>query len=154
MRLMNEIQLIPELKLEPESTLKVSDINIGFDAADEDMMEGFEDMMNEEEFDEWTPEEPTTSKPKKRRRKSKYRHESHDEKEEKVRCTICSKSIIKSYIRKHIHRMHMGMKNFSCDLCGKKFYRQSTIEGIFNNVRCILLFKTKIVLFKLTWTVT
>lgn len=135
LRLMNEVQFVPGVKLEPESSMKIAEANLDFETADdlmdnfegivEDMLKGDDDDEDEDDDDDY--EEPTTSR--KYRKKHKERRHRYEEKEDKVTCSYCSKNIIKSYLHKHIARMHSGQKNFTCDQCGKKFYRQSTIEA-------------------------
>jgi uncharacterized Zn-finger protein len=132
---MNEIQLVPGIKLEPESVMKVAEANLDFETP-EDILDNFdgivEDMLvgEDEEDEEDDYEEPTiTRRYRKRHKDKKSSRHRFEEKEERATCSYCSKSIIKSYLHKHITRMHSGQKNYTCDQCGKKFYRQSTIEA-------------------------
>lgn len=100
--------------------MKVADTHFAFETADDMMMDNFEgmveDMIKEDEFDEESDfDEPSTSMShkKKRYKVKRHRHASNEEKEEKITCSYCLKSIIKSYLQKHITRMHSGQKNYT-----------------------------------------
>lgn len=42
---------------------------------------------------------------------------------DKVKCVRCSKLILKLNYRMHVEQTHLRLKNFTCDICGKQFYR-------------------------------
>lgn len=50
----------------------------------------------------------------------------------KVICPYCTKAVIKSYIKHHIARLHLSIKNFICDFCNKQFYKRNAIENHMN----------------------
>lgn len=50
----------------------------------------------------------------------------------KVKCSRCSKEIFKKYYRQHVERIHLMVKNFFCDICGRKFYSSVAIEEHMN----------------------
>ncbi len=47
----------------------------------------------------------------------------------KAICPHCSKAVIKFYLQQHIERIHLRIKEFSCDKCGKDFYQHAAIES-------------------------
>lgn len=49
-----------------------------------------------------------------------------------VKCSRCSKTISKYTYRQHTERVHFNIKNFTCDLCGRKFYQFSSLEQHMN----------------------
>lgn len=50
----------------------------------------------------------------------------------KVDCSQCSKPILKIYYRQHMERIHLNIKNYTCDRCGRKFYGFNSIEEHMN----------------------
>lgn len=52
----------------------------------------------------------------------------------KVKCTKCNpaKPILKIYYRQHFERIHLNIKNYVCDRCGRKFYSYTSIEEHMN----------------------
>lgn len=50
----------------------------------------------------------------------------------KVDCSRCSKAILKIYYRQHMERVHLDIKNFTCDRCGRQFYLFSSLEDHMN----------------------
>lgn len=118
--------------------------------SDDEVGDFVEEMFKSSSSDEWVPDElATTSKTKfKKKRKSREKHKksakndlkSDDDDIEnlpttddgKVICTQCSKPVVKIYYRQHIERTHLGIKNFICDQCDKRFYKYSSIESHMN----------------------
>ncbi|KAG5666440.1 hypothetical protein PVAND_014468 [Polypedilum vanderplanki] len=47
----------------------------------------------------------------------------------KIICEYCSKLVIKNYYQSHIQRLHLGIKNFTCDCCGKSFFKKSSLAS-------------------------
>jgi hypothetical protein len=50
----------------------------------------------------------------------------------KVNCPRCPAVIAKCYYREHTERVHLNIKNFICDRCGKEFYLFPTLEQHMN----------------------
>lgn len=133
-----------DIKQEPESTLKIVEVHTSYG-------------VKEPSSDEW-PEEPQIiqkrkSKPDKRRnrirrpkgsprvpRKRVFNNPDLDKEIEnlpdtpdgKVNCSRCSKEIFKKYYRQHMERIHLNVKNFVCDTCGRTFYSHVAIKEHMN----------------------
>lgn len=116
-----------------------------------------EEMLEFSTSDEWVQNDsPSTSRAKcKKKRKTRENHKKSrlkmpknalksdtlldDEIENlpktddgKVICTKCFKPVVKIYYRQHIERTHLGIKNYVCDQCDKRFYKYSSIESHMN----------------------
>lgn len=135
---------IVQLKVKPEATENDEKQNRLIE-------EMFESDSSEEE--EWKAPKRRKSSEKRRRNRSKrhlgplkpgpkrcYKNPDLDKEIEslpetddgKVDCSQCSKPILKIYYRQHMERIHLNIKNYTCDRCARKFYGYTSIEEHMN----------------------
>lgn len=50
----------------------------------------------------------------------------------KVNCFRCDKEVFKKFYRFHVERSHLNVRNFICDICGRKFYSRIAIVDHMN----------------------
>lgn len=65
----------------------------------------------------------------------KYYFENKDRLREKVKCGICEKLVVKTYLEKHKNDIHRGIRRkFKCE-CGKSVYdlKQHSTKNIHTN---------------------
>lgn len=112
------------------SELIIMDVHNGPEAISEDENES----SNFEDFQEEKPKAKRKRKPKKL---EKGKPDDEYDKlptnaDGKVICPHCSKPFLRMYIHQHIERIHLALKDYFCDKCGRNFYKRSSIESHMN----------------------
>jgi uncharacterized Zn-finger protein len=72
------------------------------------------------------PPSPQPPPPRRKYNTKKFKHLKRTG-DGKIICEYCEKPIIKTYYQNHIQRLHLNVKNFTCDACGKEFFKKSSL---------------------------